>query len=287
MSKGRYNEIGKIKDVNKNAIKKATELIKNGKIFDLGMEINENISVEKEDSFHFKMLFESTPEDIKKSLRKIENNSRISASNEVVMGSIHSSTHIDALCHMHLDDKVIEKFNINDSRTSKGWEKCGSETIPPIIGRGILLDIAKYLNKEKLEDNYIISLDEVKSYLKDKNISIRFGDIVCVRTGKIKDFYKKDYRKSGPGIGPEASEWLCSQGMCVLCLDYFNVDGNPLRDYNNCTHIQMLYRNKVYLIEDIYLEELSKESVLDFFIICSSIKFTGTSGSWVRPIAII
>ena len=287
MIKDRFSEIGKIREINKSTILNAAGLIKKGKIFDLGMEINENLPGREQGMFPFNIIFESTPEDIKKHLKNLDKTSKVSASNEIMISSTHTSTHIDALCHFHLDDKLFGNFNVKDSRNTKGWKKCGAETIPPIAGRGILIDIAKYLNRERICENYVISLDDVRNYLDDKNINIKFGDTVCVRTGKIIELYNKDYLNQGPGISVEAAKWLYEQGMCVLSLDYNSVDGNPFKNFNDSTHTQMLIKSGVYLIENIYLEELSECGVLEFFIMCSSPKFTGFSGSWVRPIAII
>lgn len=287
MTKNRYDEIGRIREVSEAEIIKALKIIKKGKVFDLGMEINENIPGKREGSFPFSKVFESTPEDTERSFKKLEKTARISSSNEVIISSTHSSTHIDALCHTLFDGKVMGKFNAENIRTNKGWEKCGVETIPPIVGRGILIDIAKYLNKEKLEDDHMVSLDEVKNYLKDKKISVEFGDIVCVRTGKIKDFYNENYLKKAPGISLEAADWLAEQGMCVLCSDLIALDPLPYRDFNNTIHANILCKKNIYLIEAINLDELSEENVLEFFMICSPPKLTGCSGAWVRPVAII
>lgn len=287
MFKNKFKEMSKIKILDNSNIINILNVIKKGKIYDLGMEFNRKFTKNKNGIFPFSMIFEETPEDSKKSLKKKEKTSKISTSSEIIIGSTHTSTHIDALCHWQLNDKVIEKYNVNDIRTKEGWQKFGAETIPPILGRGILIDIASYVKKEKLRDNHIINLNEIKDYLKYKNKSIEFGDIVCVRTGKIKDFYKNNYFVKGPGIGVKAANWLCDRGMSVLCLDNNAIDPTPIKDFNNTVHINMLYKNSIYLIENIYLEELSKQDIFNFFFICLPLKFTGCSGSWVRPIAII
>ena len=263
--KNKCKETVKIKKLSSIAVLNTLKTIKKGKVFDLGMEISEKFTKNKEGIFPFSMIFEETPEDSRKSFKEIEKTSKISFSNEVIISSTHTSTHIDALCHIHLDDKVIGKFNVNDIRTKKGWQRFGAETIPLIIGRGILLDIAKHLSKEKLGDEHIIYLNEIKDYLNYKNRSIEFGDIVCIRTGKIKDFYRSDYFIKGSGIGVEAANWLCDKRMSVLCLDNNSIDPTPIKDFNNTVHINMLYKNSIYLIENIYLEELPKEDIFDFF----------------------
>ena len=278
---------GRIKRVDKNTILEAIKVIKEGTYFDLGLEINKKMPGIKDGVFPFSMLFCDLPENTDRNFKKIEKDSKISTASEVIIGNTHTSTHIDSLCHWQLDGKVIEKYNIEDIRTAEGWRKCGSETIPPIIGRGVLIDIAKYLNKDKLEDEHLISLEEVKGCLKKFNLHIKFGDIVCVRSGKVVDAWKEDYYKKGPGIGAEAANWLADQGMCALCFDYGCIDGIPFKDFNNTTHINLICKKRIHLIESIYLEELSQNNIFDFFIFCSSLKFTGATGSWVRPVAII
>lgn len=270
----------------KKMIINAVKIIKKGKVYDLGMEINKNIPDRGEGIVPFNLLFEITPEDSKKSLKKINKNSKVSFSSEVIIGATHTSTHIDALCHWQLNDKIHAEFNANDVREENGWKKYGVETIPPIIGRGILLDIAKYLKADKLKDSYIISLEIIKSYLKKNNLTINPADIICLRTGKIKDFYNENYFKECPGYSKEATNWLCKQGISILGSDCSSVDPLPLKNFNNSNHINILYRNGIYIIEALYLEELSKDEVSEFFMICSAPKFTGCSGAWIRPVGI-
>jgi len=278
---------GKIKEVEDSTILEAVKLIKKGIYFDLGLEINKKMPGAKEGVFPFSMLFCDISENTGKNFKNLEGNSEISTASEVVIGNTHTSTHIDALSHWQFKGRIIEKYNIEDIRTIDGWTKCGAETIPPIIGRGVLIDIARYLNKEKLEDKHLISLEEVKNCLNRFNLKIKPGDIVCIRSGAIKNAWEEDYYKKGPGIEAEAANWLAEQGMCVLCFDYGCIDGIPFKDFNNTTHINLICRKRIHLIESIYLEELSQNNIFEFFIFCSSLKFTGASGSWVRPVAVI
>lgn len=131
---------GRIKEVDKNTILEALKVIKKGAYFDLGLEINKKMPGIKEGVFPFSMLFCDLTENTGKNFKKIEKDSRISTATEVIIGNTHTSTHIDALCHWQLDGKVIEKYSIEDIKTAEGWQKCGSETIPPIMGRGVLIN---------------------------------------------------------------------------------------------------------------------------------------------------
>ncbi len=284
----RPGDFKKIRNGRKKSVLNAIKIIKKGRVFDLGMEINKDIPEFIQKGVNpFKMEYEVTPDRNMISLEGTDKESRVTFAAEVITGSTHISTHIDALCHISFNNKIFGNHNNKDVWTKFGYKEFGIETIPPILGRGVLLDIAKYLEVEKLADDHVVSLKEIKTYLKINKIGIELGDIVCLRTGKIKDFYNKDYHDKGPGISIAAANWLYEKGMQVLCSDYASIDPVPLSNYDDSVHLNMLYKKGVYLIEGIYLEELAKENILVFFIICSPLKFTGCSGSWVRPIAII
>ncbi len=284
----RAGDFEKIRKEKIETVLNAIEIIKKGRVFDLGMEINKDIPEFIQKGVNpFKMEYEVTPDRNMISSEGTGKESRVTFAAEVITGSTHISTHIDALCHISFNNEIFGNHNNKDVWTKSGYIESGAEKIPPIIGRGELLDIAKYLEVEKLADDHVISLKEIKTYLKINRIDIEFGDTVCLRTGKIKDFYNKDYHDKGPGISIAAANLLYKKGMRVLCSDYASIDPVPLSNYDNSVHLNMLYRKGVYIIEGIYLEELSKENILVFFMICSPLKFTGCSGSWVRPVALI
>ena len=265
----------------------ALKLIKRGKIIDLEMEFNSKIPTLENGEFPFRMLFSGTPGKIKKVLKEIESNSKASFSTEVVTGPTHISTHIDALCHIQYEDKIYNGYDEKEIRSDYGWTKYGAEKIPIIIGRGVLLDIAKEKGLIQLEDDYEISLKDAKNYLAKYNIKLKKGDIVCIRTGKIRDFYKNDYLKRGPGISVEVAKWLAKNDIRAVGIDYTSIEPNPMKNFNNCVHLQLLYKKGIYIIENLNLDFLAEECVTEVFMVCSAPKFTGCSGSWIRPVAII
>jgi len=270
-----------------NVILDALKVIKLGKVYDLSVEINKNLNFNDNLNF-FNILNKFTFEGRRKYFKDIERDSKISTTLEVIIGSTHSFTHVDSLCHFQYDNKVHGGYNASDLwNDSEGWINFGANETPIIIGKGLLFDIAKFLKKEKLEDNYTIELDDVIGYMDRYDIEINPGDIVFFRTGKIKDYSNDDYFEKGPGICSEVSEYLYKKGICAAGIDYFSIDPSPFHDFNNSVHIKMLYNYGCYIVESLYLEELSNDNVINFFLVCPPIKIFGSSGSWVRPVAIV
>ena len=66
---------------------------------------------------------------------------------------------------------------------SWGLNRFGTETIPPIVARGVLVDVAKAKGVERLEPGYAITIDDVEATLAREKLTIGAGDIVLVHTG--------------------------------------------------------------------------------------------------------
>src|ERR1700693_4657468 len=69
----------------------------------------------------------------------------------------HSGTHIDALCHQACDMKLFGDVPGGGAETPAGFNQLGVELIPPLLGRGVLLDVAGYKQVERLPPHYSIS----------------------------------------------------------------------------------------------------------------------------------
>src|SRR5207237_8719309 len=102
-----------------------------------------------------------------------------------------------------------------DLGTECGWTKYGAETIPPIIGRGILLDAAGLHGVERLEDGYEVTVEDARRCLERAKLTVEQGDVVLVRTGKIQQYGHDNqaFQAGEPGPGVDAARWLHEHGM--------------------------------------------------------------------------
>jgi hypothetical protein len=72
----------------------------------------------------------------------------------------HSGTHIDALCHQACEQLLFGHIPADSVETPAGFKELGAETIPPLLGRGVMLDIAGWKGMERLPRGYSISADD-------------------------------------------------------------------------------------------------------------------------------
>jgi kynurenine formamidase len=209
---------------------------------------------------------------------------------DVITASPHLGTHIDGLAHISCHGRMFGGHELNEVYSDFGWKANGMEESQPVVGRGVLLDVARAKNLEHLPDQYEISIDDIKSTLRAQGGSIRPGDSVLVRTGWLRSWYESDpdtYFASQPGVGPDAAIWLFEQGMALLGTDTSGTEVIPMPDPERTTHGVMLVERGVHLIEIMDLEAVADEGIFEFLFICLPLRITGATGSWIRAVAVV
>jgi kynurenine formamidase len=262
-------------------VRSALGLVRTGTVYDLGLEINERMPQGARGQFvPFSRAFSTTP-------AMTARDGIFSFSTEVVIGTLHTSTHIDAFIHVQADGRVFGDLDASEARSDQGWRVHGVETIAPIVGRCVLLDVAGVKGVPLLPDGYEVTIADLVAAAAATGLSVESGDIVLVRTGKLSEFSDPERFQAGePGVGREAAIWLYEQGMSVLATDTTGTEPLPFADPRKTTHAAMLVERGVHLIENVFLDDLARDGVAEAAFICTPLKLTGCTGSWVRPIAI-
>ena len=139
----------------------------------------------------------------------------------------------------------------------------------------------------RLTDGEEIGVDEVEALLRSKHLTIGRGDIVLVRTGKISQWSDPvAFNAGAPGLGREPATHLYDAGMAVLGTDTAAVEPTPFKDPRNTLHRAMLVEAGVHLIENLDLEGVCRDGVAEGLFVALPLKFTGATGSWLRPVII-
>lgn len=203
----------------------------------------------------------------------------------------HSGTHIDALCHQAEDLQLYGGREVDASiQTPFGFTELGAETIAPLIARGVLLDIARHRGVEYIGLGNPIQRDELEAAAQNQGIVVGEGDVVLIRTGNGALWQEPSVYLQAGGVSADASSWLASRGVRAVGADNAAWDELGVVDSNLKVtlpgHVIMLVRNGIYIIENLFLEELARERCYEFTFICLPLKLRGATGSPVRPIAI-
>lgn len=218
-----------------------------------------------------------------------EMNEHVSYSGSAISMYTHTGTHIDALNHFGLDGKIYNGFDADKDLGDRGWNKTGAETIPPIVARGVLIDVAAYQGVEVLPPNFRIGKKEIQSALKSQNITLETGDVVLIRTGKMVNYKNTEaYLEAPAGLGMTGARYLVEQGAMVIGGDNLSLEAFPSEIEGNYlpVHTYLLAQHGIPIMELVNLEKLSQEKVYQFAFIGGSLKLRGADAAPMRPIAI-
>lgn len=215
----------------------------------------------------------------------------LSYSGDGVSMYTHSGTHLDTLNHFGLHGKIWNQVSAEDALGVRGWTKSGADKYPPIVARGVLIDMAKSKNVAHLPASYAITAADLQEALKKQGTTLRPGDVVLTRTGLMTLWPDQaKYRlEDQAGLSLEAAQWLVEgQKAMLLGADNFGVESFPSKDPDNFVpvHAYLLAERGVSLLEVLWLEDLAKDQVYEFLFIASPLKLRGGTASPVRPLAI-
>lgn len=202
----------------------------------------------------------------------------------------HTGTHIDALNHFGIGGRIYNGFAAHDHLGDRGWTRTGAETIPPIVARGVLLDIAAAKGVDMLGDNYRISKADLERALNRQKVRLHKGDIVLIRTGRMQVYADSArYMTNAPGLGLDAVRYLVEEsGAMILGADNLSFEAFPSEVEGNYVplHTYLLAQHGVPIMELVYLEDLAHDEVYEFAFIGASLKLRGADAAPMRPIAL-
>lgn len=217
-------------------------------------------------------------------------NKHVSYTGAAISMYTHMGTHIDALNHFGLNDEIWNGFSASKHLGDRGWTKAGAENIPPIIARGVLIDVAAAKGIEMLPGGYRITRKDLIEALGKQNTILNEGDVVLIRTGRMRLYENADaYMANPPGMGMDAARFLVEEsGAMIVGADNLSFEAFPSEVEGNYVplHTYLLAQQGAPILELVFLDALSKDRVYEFAFIGGSLKLRGSDAAPIRPIAI-
>lgn len=215
-----------------------------------------------------------------------------SASSELIVTGGHVGTHVDALCHVSQNGALADATPVSESLSGGRFGTLGIETVPPLIARGLLLDVASHFGTDCLGGGYEITVADLKRTAHAQGTPVGENDVVLIRTGWASlwpDPERFRGKESGvPGIGTDAAEWLAEQAAVAVGSDTLAFEViRPGRGHAELpVHRIMLVERKIHIIETLDLEQLAESGHRIFGFVALPLRIVGATGSPIRPIAL-
>lgn len=216
---------------------------------------------------------------------------------DAVVLHLQSATHWDSLAHIFHDGRMYNGFPAAEV-TAGGAQRNGAEQLKSsLVGRGLLLDVARAKGVDALTDGYAITVEDLEQAAAVEGVEIGKGDILLLRTGQMGRCLKHGWGTyaggDAPGLSVHTAPWLHRKRVAAIASDTWGVEVRPneLPDSFQPLHVACVVYMGLLLGEMFHLEELSEACArnqrYDLLICCPPMPFTGSAGAPAGPIAIL
>jgi kynurenine formamidase len=216
-----------------------------------------------------------------------------SAANELLVLGGHTGTHIDGLAHVSRAGHLYGGIDAAEAQRGGRFGSLGVETIAPIFGRGILLDIAGHRQVPALAPAEPITADDLQAVADAHGLDPSGATAIMVRSGWARHWGEPARylgRESGvPGPDVSAAAWLSATGPVVVGHDSMAFEQlEPGAGHVSLpVHGALIAERGIHILENVNLEALAADGVHEFLFVCLPLPFVGATGSPVRPIAVV
>jgi kynurenine formamidase len=202
----------------------------------------------------------------------------------------HCGTHIDTLNHLGHHGVFWNGWTADKDLGSRHWNKGGTDKYPPIMARGVLLDVAGMHGVECLDESHGITPQELQDCVKRQGVELRKGDVVLVRTGRMTKWPGFDeYLLRPPGITLGSAKWLCEEaGAMCIAGDSIGLEVMPWDEPDAFlpVHAYMFATAGAQIIEVVNMEEIAAEKQYEFAFLGFPMKIRGATGAPMPSVAV-
>lgn len=280
---GVEDRIGAANLLTAERVRYAAASVSLGKVYALGVVVDENSPAGN--SRPFQVIVVQPGAGVAESMAS----NRLSVLDDVVVASQGVGTKLNGLAHVGIDGTFYNGLRARDFVWHTGLKALGVENVPPIVGRGVLLDIAAFRNLTVLPRDFGIDAATLQATARRQDIAITRGDIVLLNTGWMEQRPKTRTRSmDAPGLTLDGARWLIDQGIVAVGADTDAVEIWPaqIKGEISPVHQELMTRHGVYMIHNVVTRELAADKAYSFLFVLGQPRLKGATQAIVNPIAI-
>ena len=289
---GADDQIGSLNEITPAVTRAAAALVHQGKTVDLGRILDEDTP--KFPGRYWHQTLDVTPH--YENLRRADSGgqgwgkNQINWITEIQAGTFQVGTQLDSIGHIQAGERFYNGWTTRDLVQSNGLARFGMETVPPVITRGVLLDVAAFKNTDRLPRGYVITREDVEGTLRREGLALRAGDAVLFHTGwgGLWGVDNAQFLSGEPGPGLATVQWLYEQHIAVTGADTWSYGPVPGEDSERPFLVPQTMYVKLGLfgLENLATEQLARDGVHEFLFVLTHARTRGSTAAVVAPAAV-
>ncbi|ALO47535.1 cyclase family protein [Pseudohongiella spirulinae] len=279
---GADDRIGAANHLSPELVLQAAGLITTGKVYSLGIETAEDSPAYGTRTFDMQIIASGTQVPVGADV--------VTSNDERVTTSFGIGSQIDGLGHLGIGNQYYNGLTAAEIVRPDGLAELGTHTIPPIVTRGVLLDMTRHYGVDMVPEGTAFNRAEIQAVAQAQGVQLQQGDVVLFHTGWMQLLGRDNERfiSSQPGPGVEGAEYLADLGVVAIGADTPALEvipfENPQRVF--AVHQTLLAKKGVYILESMNTAELAADGVQEFMFVLGQPKFKGAVQVVINPIAI-
>jgi kynurenine formamidase len=295
---GKDDQVGTLNHIMPEDIVRAAGLIRTGKVFALGIPLDRTGPQTGLFGGRWNPIHTMLATGTDAVAGRYDKVPGIRYADDAINMPVQAATHWDSLGHIFYEEKMYNGFDAREVDCN-GLGKLGIEhTRNKMVGRGVLLDVARYKGFDSLDDGYGMTNDDLYNTAKKQKIDLKRGDYVIVRTGMMERCQRIgswDGYPGGdaPGFSFETLDFVKDTQLAALASDTWGCEVRPNESeegINQPWHwitipIMGMTMGEIFNLKEL-ADDCEQDKVYEFLFVAPAIPITGAVGSPVNPLAI-
>jgi kynurenine formamidase len=290
---GPDDEAGALNEITPQAVVRAATIVRQGRVYDLAHVLDDRVPAFPGRAFRQYLttsahqLNRRAPGAGSEGLGRNNVNWIV----EYVSAPSQMGTHMDGLNHLQIGDRTYNGHRLSDLVEEHGTNRLGIDTLPQVVTRGLLLDVAAVRSVERLGSGEVITPVDAEAALDRHGLTVEAGDAVLFHTGWGRSWGVDNdaYVVGEPGPGMELAQWLVDHRVAMTGCDTWSYGPVPPEHLDEPFVVPQTLNAKhgVVVLENLRLEQMAEDGVVEFMFVVSHAKLRGATGAWVAPLALI
>ena len=199
-------------------------------------------------------------------------------------------THLDALNHLQMGDRTYNGHRLADIAEEHGTNRLGVDTLPQVVTRGLLVDVAAGVASTGSTRGRHHSR---RRRGRARHSGLRSGPATrCCSTPAGAAVGRRQRPRTAPAsrdLAWRSAEWLVDHRVALTGCDTWSYGPVPPEDPDEPFVVPQTLntRHGVVVVENLRLAERPARGCGEFLLVISHAKLRGATGAWVAPLAIV